>query len=106
MSNQEKSPTYDSRAEYGERPGYDSPSPAYGEMPNSFMGEKVAPPRRFWTPAKISAAVVIVIVLLGGFLCISQSISIQQRQYDVQGKVGIVWNEVDRASQLLAQDAA
>jgi hypothetical protein len=106
MSNQEKFPTYDSRAEYGERPGSDYPSPTYGEMPNSVMGEKVAPPRRFWTPAKISAAVVIVIVLLGGFLCISQSISIQQRQYDVQGKVGIVWNEVDRASQLLAQDAA
>lgn len=39
-------------------------------------------------------------------LCISQSITIQQRQYDIQGKIGTVWNEVDRASQLLQQDAA
>ncbi|HET8851973.1 MAG TPA: LemA family protein, partial [Ktedonobacteraceae bacterium] len=37
---------------------------------------------------------------------ISQNIAIQQRQYDIQGKVGDVWNEVDRASQLLRQDAA
>ena len=45
-------------------------------------------------------------VLLGGVFCISQNIAIQQRQYDVQGKIGLVWNEVDRASQLLQQDAA
>ncbi len=42
----------------------------------------------------------------GVCFCVSQNIAIQQRQYDVQGKVGAVWNEVDRASQLLQQDAA
>jgi len=73
---------------------------------NPAMGEKVTTPKRFWTRAKITSAVVIVMVLLGGVLCIRQSIAIQQRQYDVQGKVGAVWNEVDRASQLLQQDAA
>ena len=64
------------------------------------------PPRRFWTRPKIISGVVIVMVLLGGLFCIRQNIGIQQRQYDVQGKVGAVWNEVDRASQLLQQDAA
>ena len=73
---------------------------------NHAMGEKVITPKRFWTRAKIISAVVIVIVLLGGVFCISQNIAIQQRQYDVQGKVGAVWNEVDRASQLLQQNAA
>jgi hypothetical protein len=32
--------------------------------------------------------------------------AIQQQQYNVQGKIGAVWNEVDRASQLLQQDTA
>ena len=73
---------------------------------NPAMGEKVTTQKRFWTRAKIISAVVIVIVLLAGIFCISQNIAIQQRQYDVQGKVGTVWNEVDRASQLLQQDAA
>src|SRR2546421_12777466 len=75
-------------------------------MTNRSMGEKVTPPKPFWTRAKIISAIVIVVVLLGGVICISQNIAIQQRQYDVQGKVGTVWNEVDRASQLLQQDAA
>jgi hypothetical protein len=80
--------------------------PEYGEMPGSSMGEKMIPPRRFWTRPKIISAVVIAILLLVGIVCIYQNITIQQRQYDVQGKIGGVWNEVDRTSQLLQQDAA
>jgi hypothetical protein len=75
-------------------------------MPYAGRGEKVTPPKRFWTRTKIISAVVIAVVLIGGIFLISQNIGIQQRQIDVQGKVGLVWNEVDRASQLLAQDAA
>ena len=78
----------------------------YGEVPGPFIGGKVTPPKRFWTRTKIASAVVIVILLLGGIVCIYQNIAIQQRQYDIQGKIGAVWNEVDRASQLLQQDAA
>ncbi len=106
MYDQGKFPRYDGRPAYGESPGNDDMSPTYGEMTNPAMPEKVTSPRRFWTRAKISAAVVLVLVVLGGIVCIQQSIAIQQRQYDVQGKVGAVWNEVDRASQLLQQDAA
>jgi hypothetical protein len=106
MYDKEQLPTYDSRSEYGERPGYGRTSSTYGEMANPFTGEKVTSPKPFWTRTKIISAVVIVMVLLGGVLCMSESISIQQRQYDVQGKIGLVWNEVDRASQLLQQDAA
>ncbi len=103
MYDQEKPPNYNRGSEYSERPGY---VPTYGEGTNSGMGEKVTPPKRFWTRTKIISAVVIAIVLIGGIFLISQNIAIQQRQYDVQGKVGDVWNEVDRASQLLQQDAA
>jgi hypothetical protein len=106
MSDKEQYPNYERRSESGERPGYYPPSPAYGDMANAARGEKVTPPKRFWTRTKIISAVVIAIVLLGGVFLISQNIGIQQRQYDVQGKVGDVWNEVDRASQLLQQDAA
>ena len=106
MFDQEKFPTNDRRVENDERSGYDRETPTYGEMTNPAVGGKVIPPKRFWTRPKIIAAVVIAIVVLGGILCISQSITIQQRQYDIQGKVGVVWNEVDRASQLLQQDAA
>ena len=90
MFDKEKLSTYDERAENGERPYYDRKAPTYGEM------AKLGSPKRFWTPIKLSAAVVLIIVVLGSILCISQNISIQQRQYDVQGKVGAVWNEVDR----------
>ncbi len=103
MYDQEKPPNYNRGSEYSERPGY---VPTYGEVTNSGMGEKVTPPKRFWTRAKIISAVVIALVVIGGIFLISQNIAIQQRQYDVQGKVGDVWNEVDRASQLLQQDAA
>ena len=106
MFDQEKFPDDDRRSAYNERSGYERESPTHGEMTNAEMGEKVIPPKRFWTRAKVISAVVLVIVLLGGIFCISQNIAIQQRQYDVQGKVGDVWNEVDRASQLLQQDAA
>ena len=102
MFDREKFSTYDERSEYGERLGYDRESPTYGEMAKPAIG----PSKHFWTPAKITAAVVLIILVFGGILCISQNIAIQQRQYDVQGKVGAVWNEVDRASQLLQQDAA
>lgn len=106
MFDQVKPPDYDRRPEYSEGPRYGNMSPAYGEMTNAAMREKAIPPKRFWTPTRIGAAVVLLIVLLGGIVCIQQSIAIQQRQYDVQGKVGAVWNEVDRASELLQQDAA
>lgn len=100
MFDREKLPTYDSSAGIGERTGYER------EFPPARMGEKVAPPKRFWTRAKVISSVVIVVLLLGGIVCIYQNIAIQQRQYDIQGKIGAVWNEVDRASQLLQQDAA
>jgi hypothetical protein len=106
MYDREQLPNYDRGSEQGERSGYNRPSPTYGEMTSSARGEKVTPPKRFWTRAKIISAVVIAIVLIGGIFLISQNIGIQQRQYDVQGKVGLVWNEIDRASQLLQQDAA
>ena len=106
MFDKETLPNDDGSSGYSERSGYDRPSPPYGERINPVIGEKVTPPRRFWTRPKVISAFVIVIVLLGGLICISQNIAIQQRQYDVQGKVGAVWNEVDRASQLLQQDAA
>jgi hypothetical protein len=106
MFEKEQLPNYERRSEYGERPDYGRMPPPYDGMSYPGMGERVRSPKRFWTPAKLIAAVVLVIVVLGGILCISQAIAIQQRQYDVQGKVGAVWNEVDRASQLLQQDAA
>jgi hypothetical protein len=106
MLDKEPYPNYERRSESGERPGNYPPSPTYGEMANAARGEKVTPPKRFWTRTKIISAVVIAVVLIGGIFLISQNIGIQQRQYDVQGKVGLVWNEVDRASQLLQQDAA
>jgi hypothetical protein len=106
MIDKEQYPHYDRRPEYGEGSGYDHLSPTYGQMPHAPMGEKVTPPKRFWTRTKIISAVVLVLVVVGSIFLISQNIAIQQRQYDVQGKVGDVWNEVDRASQLLQQDAA
>ena len=106
MLDKEQYPQYDTRPDYAERSGYDRPSPPYGDMAHTPMGEKVTPPKRFWTRTKIISAVVLVLVVVGGIFLISQNIAIQQRQYDVQGKVGNVWNEVDRASQLLQQDAA
>jgi hypothetical protein len=106
MFDKETLPHDDRWSAYSERPGYDPKSPTYGEMTGTAMGEKVIPPKRFWTRPKIISAVVLVMVVLGGVFCISQNIAIQQRQYDVQGKIGAVWNEVDRASQLLQQDAA
>jgi len=106
MLDKEQYPNYDRRSEYGERSGYDRTSPTYGEMANTPIGEKVTPPKRLRTRTKIISAVILVLVVVGGIFLISQNIAIQQRQYDVQGKVGDVWNEVDRASQLLQQDAA
>ncbi|MDQ2904488.1 MAG: LemA family protein [Chloroflexota bacterium] len=106
MFDQEKLANDDRGSVFSARPGDDRASPTYGEMTNPGMREKVTPMKRFWTPFKISSAVVLAIVLFGGFFLIQQNIAIQQRQYDVQGKVGNVWNEVDRASQLLQQDAA
>jgi hypothetical protein len=106
MFDQEKIANDDRGTAFSARPGDDRTSPTYGEMTNPAMREKVTPRKRFWTPIKISSAVVLAIVVFGGFFFIQQNIAIQQRQYDVQGKIGTVWNEVDRASQLLQQDAA
>ncbi len=106
MFDKEKLPMYDKGTAYGERSGDEYTSPAYGEMTNWRQGEKLTPPKHFWTRTRVISAVVLVIVVLGGIFCIRQNIVIQQRQYDVQGNVGAVWNEVDRASQLLQQDAA
>jgi len=106
MFEREKLPTYDRRIGDGDMPLSDRESSPYDGMTDPGMGEKVAPPRRFWTRARVISAAVIVVLLLGGIVCISQNIAIQQRQYDIQGKIGSVWNEVDRASQLLQQDAA
>src|SRR5215472_12575417 len=103
MLDREQNPNYERRSESGEGPGY---VPTYGEVTNSGMGEKVTPPKPFWTRTKLITAGVIALVVIAGIFLISQNIAIQQRQYDVQGKVGNVWNEVDRASQLLQQDAA
>ena len=98
--------SYDRKINYSEGPGDERIPPNYGETAPPYRGEKAPVTRRFWTRARIITAVVLVIVLLGGVFCISQNITIQQRQYDIQGKIGNVWNEVDRASQLLQQDAA
>jgi hypothetical protein len=106
MFNQEKLTNYSSRSEYDASPGYERGSPSYNEVSHPGRGEKVTAPKRFWTRARLISAVVLAIVILGGIVCISQNIAIQQRQYDIQGKIGAVWNEVDRASQLLQQDAA
>lgn len=106
MFDNEQLPRSDRSSEYDARPGDDFTSSSYGETHNAVWREKMTPPRRFWTRGKIITALVLVVVFLGGVLCISQNIAIQQRQYGVQGKVGEVWNEVDRASQLLQQDAA
>ncbi|MEO7019068.1 MAG: hypothetical protein ABI234_02840 [Ktedonobacteraceae bacterium] len=106
MFDQEKL-TNDARGSaFRTRSGDDHTSPTYGEMINPGMREKVTPTKRFWTPLKIRSAVVLAIVLFGSLFFMYQNIGIQQRQYDVQGKVGMVWNEVDRTSQLLQQDAA
>lgn len=106
MYDKEVPPIYDRGAGYNERPGDEYTSPAYAEKIGSRQNNQLTAPKHFWTRTKIISAVVLVVVVLGGIVCISQSIAIQQRQYDVQGKVGAVWNEVDRASQLLQQDAA
>jgi hypothetical protein len=106
MFDKEQISHYDRGSEYGERFGDERSSSTYSEMTNPGMGGKVVAPKHFWTRTKIISAVILVVVLLGGIVCISQSIAIQQRQYDIQGKIGSVWNEVDRASQLLQQDAA
>lgn len=106
MFNKKNLPGEENGFAYDERPPYESEPPIPRGMTYPGMGEKAMPPRHFWTRTRTISAVVIVVLLLGSILCISQSIAIQQRQYDIQGKIGIVWNEVDRASQLLQQDAA
>jgi hypothetical protein len=90
MFDKETLPNSDGGSEYSERSGSDRPSPPYRERINPVMGEQVTPERRVWTRPKVISAFVIVIVLLDGLFCISQNIAIQQRQYDVQGKVGAV----------------
>lgn len=106
MFSKENLPTYGSSGtEYSERLsyGHDFSSGAISSAP---MGEKAVTLKRPRTYLKVISILVIAVLLLVGILCISQNIAIQQRQYDIQGSVGTVWNEVDRASQLLQQDAA
>ncbi len=102
MFDKENPRVYERGPTYGERLGDDPTSAA----PNRVMGEKVSTAKGFWTPARITSGLVLTMVVLVSIVCLRQNIAIQQRQYDVQGKVGAVWNEVDRASQLLQQDAA
>lgn len=103
MFENEKRPAYDER----ERPDYAPRPPMNGERPyGDAPYQKMVPRRPFWTRGKIITFIVVAVVLLGGIFCIQQNIAIQSRQYDIQGKIGNVWNEVDRASQLLQQDAA
>lgn len=108
MFDQEKRASDDRGSTFSVRPddGRTPPPYDYNEMTNPGRREKLTPQKRFWTPFKISSVVVLAVVLFGGIFFINQNIGIQQRQYDVQGKIGTVWNEVDRASQLLQQDAA
>src|SRR5581483_1991231 len=96
MFNQERPISYAERPE--ERPA--------GDLSPRFSREALRAPKQFWTRGKLISAAVLVLLLLGGIVCFSENIAIQQRQYDIQGKIGNVWNEVDRASQLLQQDAA
>ena len=106
MFDKEQTANYDRRAEYDERVSGKRSSVRLWRNDKLRNGREIGTARPFWTRAKVISAVVIVLVVLGGIICFSQNISIQQRQYDVQGKVGNVWNEVDRASQLLQQNAA
>ncbi len=105
MFKKEQFPVSDNSTAYGERVE-DEHVFQPGALPASMRGDKVTPPIRFWTRPKMIASVIIIVLLLGGVLCLYENIAIQQRQYDIQGKIGSVWNEVDRASQLLQQDAA
>lgn len=93
------------RSEYRERPGDDHSLP-FDEKAQPARDEKVMAAQPFWTGGKVVTVMVLAVIVLGAIFCFSQNISIQQRQYDVQEKVGNVWNEVDRASQLLQQDSA
>lgn len=104
MFNREGFPTSDRGPLDSERSSVDDR--AFDEMPYRVKETQAGQPKRFWTRAKIIPAVVLILVVLAGIVCIAENIAIQQRQYDIQGKVGNVWNEVDRASQLLQQDAA
>lgn len=77
-----------------------------GEFPAPPPGGLLRVPAQRSSRGKLLAVAAVAILLLIGIVCISETIAIKQRQYDVQGKIGNVWNEVDRAAQLLQQDAA
>jgi hypothetical protein len=93
------------RSEYRERPTDDHDLPL-DEKAMPATRDKGMAARPFWTGGKVVTLMVLAVIVLGAIFCFSQNIAIQQRQYDVQQKVGNVWNEVDRASQLLQQDSA
>lgn len=88
------------------RRGSDYSEGSDNDLSSFISREKATTSRHFWSRGKIFVVVALAIVLFGGIFCIGQNIAIQQRQYDVQARMGDVWNEVDRASQLLQQDAA
>lgn len=98
MFNQERPLSYATRPEGDEHLASDFFPPPSGKLTRA--------PRHLWSRGKLLLAAIVVMLLLAGIVCISESMAIQQRQYDIQGKIGNVWNEVDRASQLLQQDAA
>lgn len=104
MFDNQQPPTYDGTPKQDRSPRYEGPPPLYREP---YVGAgRAAPSMPFWTRSTVISAVVLCIILLVGIVGVSQSIAIQQRQYELQGKIGTVWNEIDRASQLLQQDAA
>lgn len=98
MLNQERPLSYTPGPQGDERLAADFLPPSSGKL--------TMPSRRLRSRGKLLLAALVVLLLLAGIVCISENIAIQQRQYDIQGKIGNVWNEVDRASQLLMQDAA
>lgn len=98
MFDRQRSIRYATRPENDEDMARDFPPPPSGRPGRA--------PGRFWTQGRLVGMAVVAILLLIGIVCISETIAIQQRQYDIQGNIGNVWNEVDRAAQLLQQDAA
>ncbi|HEY1351502.1 MAG TPA: LemA family protein, partial [Ktedonobacteraceae bacterium] len=98
MFNQERHLGYAPGPERAENWGQD--------VPSALPGGSASRPGWRWTRGKLLSAAIVAGLLLAGIACISETIAIQQRQYDIQGKIGNVWNEVDRAAQLLQQDAA
>jgi hypothetical protein len=87
-------------------PGPEGDEQLAGDFPPPSSDKLTGARRPLWSRGKLLLVALVVVLLLAGIVCISENIAIQQRHYDIAGKIGNVWNEVDRASQLLQQDAA